>query len=73
MRDELDPLGFVVEHRADRELTEPQRSALRDLCAGLRVSNRADWRALDSLDFVLRRRLGPWLREAHGGLRPRCG
>ena len=71
VRDELDPLGFVVEYRAELGLGDEQIDAIRGLRASARARNRTDLARLDSLDYALGGRLGPWLREARGGARPR--
>lgn len=71
VQDEFDPLGFVVEHRSELDLSDAQVSAVLALRGKLRSANRADRTALDSLDFALGGRLGNWIAEAQGGARSR--
>ena len=69
--DELDPLGFLLEHRAELALDEAQAEAVHGLRAEARQVSRPFWERLDSLDYALQGRLGGWLREASGAVRPR--
>lgn len=71
VRDELDPLGFVLEQGPALRLTAAQAADIRALRVRLRAANRADYASLDSLDFALGGRLRNWLTEAQGGPRPR--
>lgn len=71
VRDELDPLGFVVEHRVELGLGDEQVNAIRGVRGNVRARNRIDLARLDSLDHALGGRLASWLREARGGTRPR--
>lgn len=70
-RDALDPLGIIVEHRAEVGLDEAQVTAVRGLRMSARRASRPLFEQLDSLDYVLGGRLGAWLREAEGAARPR--
>jgi hypothetical protein len=64
---EFDPLGPILERRAELALTAEQAETVRSRRREFRAAGRGAVAALDSLDWALEGKLRPWLSTSWGG------